>query len=36
LIDGGNLAEKLKELGIGIRTEKVEQVYIEKDWFNTV
>jgi restriction system protein len=36
LLDGGDFADKLKELGIGIRTEKVELVHIEEEWFDTV
>ena len=36
LLDGGDFAEKLKELSIGVRTEKVELVHIEDEWFNTV
>jgi restriction system protein len=36
LLDGGEFAEKLKELSIGIRTEKVELVHVEEEWFDTV
>jgi restriction system protein len=36
LLDGSDLADKLKELGIGIRTEKVELVHVEDAWFDTV
>jgi restriction system protein len=36
LIDGNELAEKLKELRIGIDVEMVEQVLIKKDWFHTL
>lgn len=36
LLDGGEFAGKLKELSLGIRTEKVEVVYIEEAWFSTV
>jgi restriction system protein len=36
LLDGGDFAEKLKELGIGIRTEKVELVHVEEAWFDTI
>ncbi len=33
LIDGNALADKLKELGLGLRTETVERVTVEEDWF---
>lgn len=33
LLNGEDFAEKLKELGIGIRTEKVELVHVEEAWF---
>ena len=36
LLDGSDLAEKLKELSIGIRTEKVELVHVEDEWFDSV
>ncbi len=38
LIDGDMLIDKLKELSIGVRTEKVEveKVYIDKEWFSTI
>lgn len=38
LIDGDLLVEKLKELGLGIKTEQisVERVTINKDWFQSV
>ena len=36
LLDGEEFANKLKELGIGIRTETVEMVHIEEGWFDTV
>lgn len=36
LLDGGELAEKLKELSIGVWTEKVELVHIKEDWFETI
>jgi len=32
LVDGENLAEKLKELSLGIKTEMVEKVSLDKDW----
>ncbi len=33
LIDGNELAEKLKELKIGVTIELVERITIQKDWF---
>lgn len=36
LIDGNELAEKLKELNLGIEIELVERVIIKKDWFKTL
>lgn len=33
LIDGEQLVEKLKELGLGVKIEMVEKVTVEKDWF---
>jgi restriction system protein len=36
LIDGNDLAEKLKELALGIEIEIVEKVNIKKDWFKTL
>jgi restriction system protein len=35
LIDGDLLIDKLKELGLGVKTEKIEieQVSINSDWF---
>jgi restriction system protein len=35
LIDGDLLLDKLKELGLGVRTEKIEmeQVAVDRDWF---
>jgi len=36
LIDGNDLAERLKELKLGIDVELVEKVIIKKDWFNTL
>ena len=33
LIDGENLAEKLKELNLGVKTEMVEKVSLDKQWF---
>lgn len=36
LMDGNDLAEKLKELRLGIDIELVEKVNIKKDWFKTL
>ncbi|HUQ97196.1 MAG TPA: restriction endonuclease [Chitinophagaceae bacterium] len=36
LMDGNDLAEKLKELRLGMDIELVEKVCIKKDWFNTL
>lgn len=33
LIDGEELADKLKELSLGIKTESVEKVTVEPEWF---
>lgn len=36
LLDGSEFADKLRELNIGVRTENVEVVHIEEDWFESV
>jgi restriction system protein len=36
LMDGNDLAEKLKELRLGIDIELVEKVNIKKEWFKTL
>lgn len=36
LLNGQDFAEKLKELSIGIRTEKVELVHVDEAWFDTI
>ena len=36
LIDGSSLAEKLKELELGVKTEMVEEVSIDREWFNGI
>ena len=36
IIDGNELAEKLKELKLGIEIELVENVILKKEWFNTL
>ncbi len=33
LVDGEQLAEKLKEFQLGIKTEMIEKVTLDKDWF---
>ena len=33
LIDGAQLASKLKELELGVKTETVEKVTVDEDWF---
>ena len=36
LVDGADLAEKLKELGLGIHKEVVEVVTIDEQWFSGI
>jgi len=36
LMDGDQLADKVKELGLGIRTEMVESVDIDENWFKNI
>lgn len=36
LVDGDQLAEKLKEFQLGIKTEMIEQVTIDKEWFKNL
>ncbi|MDC0065597.1 restriction endonuclease [Verrucomicrobia bacterium] len=36
LIDGKELAQKLKNLGLGVEVELVEKVTINKDWFQNI
>ena len=36
LLDGNDLAEKFKELKLGVEIEMVEQVRIKKDWFMSI
>ena len=36
LIDGDALAEKLKELGLGVRCEMVENVVVDSEWFKSL
>jgi hypothetical protein len=35
-MDGYELAQKLKELGLGTSVEMVEKVTIDEDWFNRI
>ena len=36
LIDGEQLIDKLKELSLGVKTEVVEQVIIDREWFERI
>lgn len=36
LVDGDHLADKLKELGLGLIKEMVERVSIDKNWFQNL
>jgi restriction system protein len=36
LIDGELLVDKLKELGLGVRTRMVEQVEVDQEWFGLI
>jgi restriction system protein len=36
LVDGDQLAEKLKELGLGVKTSTVEKVDVNETWFKTI
>jgi restriction system protein len=36
LMDGDQLADKLKELGLGIKTQMVESVDVDPDWFKNI
>ncbi len=36
LVDGEHLAEKLKDLSLGVRVEHVENVTIDAEWFNSL
>lgn len=36
LVDGDQLADKLKELSLGIKTEVVEEVTVEIDWYKSL
>lgn len=36
LVDGEQLADKLKEFQLGIKTEMIEKVIVDKDWFENL
>jgi restriction system protein len=36
LVDGEKLAEKLKELGLGVKIETTEKVIVDPEWFSTL
>ncbi len=36
LLDGESLADKLRELGLGVKVEFVEQITVEPDWFRAI
>lgn len=36
LVDGDQLADKLKELGLGIKREMVEKITVDPEWFKTI
>lgn len=36
LVDGDELAEKLKELALGIKTELVERISVDESWFESI
>jgi len=36
LIDGESLCEKLKDIGLGLKTETFEIVKINKDWYENL
>ncbi|MDD4273318.1 MAG: restriction endonuclease [Desulfobacter postgatei] len=36
LVDGDQLADKLKELGLGIRKEMVEKISVDTEWFKSI
>lgn len=36
LMDGDQLADKLKELGLGVKKEMVEQVSVDTEWFKNI
>jgi restriction system protein len=36
LVDGDQLADKLKELGLGIQKEMVERISVDTEWFKSI
>lgn len=36
LVDGDQLADKLKELGLGIKKEMVEKIMVDSEWFKAI
>jgi restriction system protein len=36
LLDGSELAEKLKELNLGVRIDSIEVIRIEESWFENL
>jgi restriction system protein len=36
IVDGEKLVEKLKELSLGVKIERTENVIIDEEWFKTV
>lgn len=36
LVDGSDLADKLKELGLGVRKETIEVIRVDEEWFESV
>ena len=38
LVDGDQLMDKLKELGLGVKTKtiEVEEIVVERDWFSSI
>ena len=36
LMDGDQLADKLKELGLGVKTRLVESVDVDESWFQSI
>jgi restriction system protein len=36
LLDGDDFSEKLRELGMGVKTEKIEVIRIQDDWFENI
>ena len=36
LLDGSDVSEQLRELKLGVRTENIEVVQIEEQWFESV